>query len=136
MTFSMSPTSSTVAIVGTVTASYQRNGVVKASGTQPGVGTTDVATVSAGKTAYLVGFVFNVACNAGATPYDVALKDSDGNTFFSLSGNATANSAIVPPLSMFFLPGSEPSLAATKKFQIVNTTANTTGKATVYYYEA
>lgn len=123
----------TVNIQGAITASPTRQTVLKAVGHTSSATTTDICTVTAGKTAYLVGYTLSLS-SAGAAATQVILKDSDGIVWdeATVVGLASVETTVSKCLS--FPQGSEPALAATKKWQIQQVAAGL-GDITVFYYE-
>lgn len=109
--------------------SARQETMIRAQGQAAGVTTTTVATVTAGKTAYLVGY--NVYFQGTATG-TVTFKDSDGNVIARMF-NVAANQS--REITQTFPPGFEPTLAATKSFQIQGDNAGLTAGLVVHYYE-
>ncbi len=119
----MSPTSSTVAIVGSVSATFSAVTVLTGKN-QATASTVDLATITAGKTGYIIGFSAYVN-GAGYAQ----LMDNDGHIFWKMY-----NGAAVGTYNIMFPQGQNPTVAATKKIQ-VSAEAATNCTITAWYYE-
>lgn len=133
MSFTISATSSAVEVTGNITLGGTPTAVLKASAAA-GASTVDIATVTAGKTAYLIGFILTAAGNGAASNQKATLKDSDGNVIATTCFNGGIGSSCA---AYNFPVGYGVSLAATKKFQLTGTAGGAGGEveASIFYVE-
>ena len=133
MAFSISATSSTVAVTGTLNFSGQN--LTTATGQVAASGTTNIKTVTAGKTLYLVSACLQNLTTANNTA-TVELKDDSGQSFLQVANaNGVTLTSSGPLVALTYPPGYFPTVAATKILQC-SAGANCTAIYSVQYYEA
>ncbi len=131
MSFIMSPTSSTVAITGSVSASSapippSTATYIHIYGTTANAGSTVIHTVTAGKTLYIVSVVLHTMNAAGGWCVTQIDADNGAGTYkevFGLQGAASAhqNGSMTFPIAI--------QIAATKTVRVTNSAA----QQAVYY---
>lgn len=125
MSFNYMPASATTNIVqisGTPTT------LLKASANATNT-TATIATVTAGKTAYLIGFTLSTGSTSGSTISSI--KDDLGGVYARIIHTSNGQQSITWAAPMGYgLP-----LAATKLFQVTSDNAVCSAYATIYYIE-